>query len=244
VANATRENWRALNTHHNFTTIHNGLDAGKLSNALGTWPRAKAREQLNIPSDAIAVLIVGTVCERKGQIDLLKAVARLSEEQVRQLRCFIVGDRESNDSQRLHWVFEGLPPTHQSCITIVPETSETALYYSSADIFVCASKMESYPRVILEAMAAGLPIITTPIFGVCEQVQENVNALFFQPGDAQTLADSIVRLSTDHDFRLKLAGNSRFVLSSLTNYEEMVSSYAKIFRAAWLSGRTRTCVES
>lgn len=240
VANATHEGCKDLNTHHNFATIKNGLDESGFHSRLGNWPREVAREKLNIPRDAITVLLLGTVCERKGQIDLIEAIARLD---ARQLRCFIVGDRENDYSKRLHSIYEGLPPTHQKHIAIVPETAETALYYSSADIFVCTSRIESYPRVILEAMSCGLPIITTPVFGVREQVQQNINALFYEPGDTRALSESIMKLATDQEFRLELAGNSRLVLNTLTNYEEMVNAYAKIFRGAWLSGMTRTCAE-
>ena len=42
--------------------------------------------------------------------------------------------------------------------------------------------MESFPRVVLEAMAYELPIVTTPVYGIAEQVREGVNAMFYSPG--------------------------------------------------------------
>ena len=244
VANATREGWRSLNSRLNFTTVHDGLDESRFHGVLSNWSRETARRDLGISADEIAVLLLGTVCKRKGQIDLIEAFARLDQRQVRKLRCFIVGDRKSYYSYCLHSIYQRLPSEHQSRLSIVPETSDIGLYYLAADIFVCTSRTESYPRVILEAMSAGLPIITTPVFGITEQVQENINALFYQPGDTQALADAIVRLSTDRDLRLKLSANSRYVLNTLTDYEAMVSAYGQIFRAAWLSGgraRVRDC---
>ncbi len=71
---------------------------------------------------------------------------------------------------------------------VVPETGETSAYWQAADVFCCTSRVESYPLVILEAMAAGLPIITTPVFGIAEQVRPRVNALIYQPGDIPGLA--------------------------------------------------------
>jgi glycosyltransferase involved in cell wall biosynthesis len=239
VADATRESCRALNTHHNFMTIHNGLDRQKFASALQKWPRQQARQELKIAEEELAILLLGTVCERKGQIDLVEALGPLSEEVAGRVRCFIVGDRPSEYSERLKSMLKALPGAKQSRVKIVEETSETALYYSAADLFVCTSRLESYPRVILEAMAAGLPIITTPVFGIVEQVQENINALFYRPGDSEALAERLETLVKEPRLRQKLAHNSQPVLDTLTDYEAMVKAYGEVFREAWLSGRSR-----
>ena len=239
VADATRESCSQLNVHYNFTTIHNGLDRERLAHALDHRPRVAARNELNIASDEITILLMGTVCERKGQMDIVQAVAQLSEKAATNLRCFIVGDRGSDYADELRSAIKSLPLSRQSKITLVPETSDAAMYYTAADVFVCTSRIESFPRVILEAMAAGLPIITTPIYGIAEQVQENINALFYQPGDSGTLSGHIERLLREPRLRQQLAGNSRNVLDTLTSFDAMVSAYGSIFREAWLSGRSR-----
>lgn len=239
VADATRHSCEPLNAHHNFITIHNGLDRERFAGALEKWPRQAARAELKIAADETAVLLLGTVCERKGQIDLVEAVAQIPQSSAGKLRCFIVGDRDSNYSGLLKAAIKNLPPARQTRIEVVPETSDSALYYSAADVFVCASRLESFPRVILEAMAAGLPIITTPVYGIAEQVQENINALFYQPGDGAALACHIDRLLCEPKLRQQLADNSRYVLETLNDFETMVSAYGGAFREAWLSGRSR-----
>ena len=239
VADATRNSCEPLNAHHNFITIHNGLDRERFAAALEKWPRQTARAELNIAPDEMAILLLGTVCERKGQIDLVEAVAQVEERRANKLRCFIVGDRDSDYSERLKAAIRTLPASRQNRMEVVCETSDSALYYSAADVFVCASRMESFPRVILEAMAAGLPIITTPVYGIAEQVQENINALFYQPGDAAALTGHIDRLLGEPRLRQRLADNSRFVLETLNDFETMVSAYGSAFREAWLTGRSR-----
>ena len=102
-------------------------------------------------------------------------------------------------------------------------------------MFLCTSRLESYPRVILEAMAFGLPIVTTDVFGIKEQVQENVNALIYRPGDTNGLAAAIIKLANDKEFRAFLAGNSPKMLKSLTTFDEMVRGYAELFREAFMS---------
>jgi O-antigen biosynthesis protein len=244
VADATRRGFSDLDTHHNFTTVHNGLNRDRFDQNMARWPREAARRHLEVADDSLVVLIVGTVCERKGQLDVIEALGLLDDENARRVNCFIVGDRPSPYSERLKSARRSLKEPMCSRIRIIPETSDVALYYSAADVFVCSSRIESYPRVILEAMASGLPVITTPVFGIREQVQENVNALFYPPGDCRALADAICRLLWNSELRSRMAQNSRLVLRSLNDFETEVSTYARIFREAWLSGRPRPCVAS
>lgn len=238
-SNASRKAWQPLNSRHNFMTIHTGLDRERFDTALRKRPRDIARHKLKISTGELAILLVGTVCERKGQIDLVKALGRLDERLAKKIRCLIVGDRPTAYSEHLRQAVRALPFSRQSRIKIIPETSDVALYYAAADICVCCSRIESFPRVILEAMAAGLPIITTPVFGIAEQVQDKVSALMYPPGDAQALADSITRLLEDAILRQTLAANSISALNALIDLDSMVDAYAEVFREAWLSGGTR-----
>ena len=119
-------------------------------------------------------------------------------------------------------------------VHIVAETHEIVRYYQAADIFVCTSRVESFPRVILEAMAFGLPVISTRVFGVVEQVREGVNAMLYEPGDVNTLVAHLTQAIGDDDLRNRMAGNSPHVLDTLNTFEEMAAAYGGIFREAGL----------
>jgi glycosyltransferase involved in cell wall biosynthesis len=90
-------------------------------------------------------------------------------------------------------------------------------------------------------MAAGLPIVSTPVFGISEQIRPGVNGLFYNPGDAQTLATLMEKLVLDPEERRRLASNSPWVLKTLSSYDEMVEKYAQVFGEAWLTGNTEVC---
>ena len=237
VSDATRQRCAEFETHHNFMTIHTGLDRDRFAATLGS--RAAARLELGLAPNDVAVLLVGTVCERKGQLDLIEAVARLDEGVANMVRCFVVGDRANDYSEQVNRAREALPAARRSRVEIVQATPDTGLYYAASDVFVCTSRVESFPRVILEAMAAGLPIITTPVYGISEQVRENVNALWYAPGDTAGLAAHIQKLCREPDLRDRLARNSRHVLDTLNDFDEMVAEYGRVFREAWLSGKPR-----
>ena len=232
VSQTTEALFAPLNSRHNFVTIHNGLDTSALETGRLRWPRTEARTSLSIGPNEVCMLCLGTVCERKGQHDLVRALAQLPSSLHSRLRCFIVGDRPSLYSTELHDLVGALPETLRHRIEVVEETPETERYYQAADVFVCTSYIESYPRVILEAMGFGLPIVTTPIFGITEQVVENINGVFFQPGDTEALAKELQKLIDDDAFRHRLAGRAKAVLSSLTDFDEMTAAYLTLFQEA------------
>ncbi|WP_448570456.1 glycosyltransferase [Trichothermofontia sp.] len=232
VAQATCELYQPLQTRSNFTVIHNGLNQKTLLEQAAHWSRSQARQALNLPEKTVVILLLGTVCARKGQLDLVNAIAQLPPDCLEQLHCYIVGDRPGEYSQLLTAAVANLPEPIQAKITIVPETPDTAQYYQAADIFVCTSRVESYPRVILEAMFYGLPIVTTPVFGIKEQVKAGVNGVFYTPDRPEELATALQQLLENPTHRQHLAAHARRVLNSLSTFEQMAHAYAQVFQAA------------
>ncbi|MEG4106518.1 glycosyltransferase [Microcoleus sp. S13_C5] len=232
VADATRDRYLPLNSHHNFTVIHNGLDLSKLENSENS---ELGRKNLGVTAEDVVILLLGTVCERKGQQDLVKALSLLPDKWHNKIRCFIVGDRPSIYSNKLAELVGELPAELRQRVTVVPETGETGKYYKAADIFVCTSRVESFPRVILEAMACDLPIVTSPIFGIKEQVRPGINGLFYTPDRPDELVAALISLLEEKSLRQQLAENAKYVLDSLNTFEEMTQAYAEIFCEAYFS---------
>lgn len=232
VANATRENWRSLNTRHNTRVIHNGISMDRLSARAGTWTRESARAKLGFVQGEVCATLVGTVCDRKGQIDLVEAIRRMPQHAINRARFQIVGDRAGPYSQMMHDAAATLPADRRERLNIVAETGDPYLYFRASDIALCTSRIESYPRVILEAMACGLPIVTTSVFGIAEQVREDVNAFFYQPEQSDVLARHIARLVEDDALRARMSDNSPLVLQCLTQFDEMIEAYGAVFREA------------
>ena len=232
VAHATRRRFTELNRQNNFRVIHNAIKLTKVNAEAAQESRNQSRQTLDVTSDEVVVLLVGTVCDRKGQIDLVRAMLSLDPVAGKRIRCFIVGDRPSAYSDHLHREIRSLPSRYASKITVVKECKNTALYYSAADIFLCTSRFESYPLVILEAMAHELPIITTACFGVVEQVKPGVNASYYEAGETKQLAECLNDLIVDESKRKRFASNSPIVLASLVTFNEMVAEYAELMSEA------------
>ena len=166
-----------IESRKNFDLVRFALDADRFQAELATIDRRDARNELGLADEDLCVLLLGTVCERKGQHDLLKAYAALSAELAVKVRCFVVARDSISYSRELRQMAAELSLDRRDRFRIFNETGETAKFWKAADVFCCSSRVESYPHVVLEAMSSGLPIITTPVFGIREQVSGSQRAL-------------------------------------------------------------------
>jgi len=240
VADATKKVYEPLNTQHNFITIYNGFDKELADRHTEGLSQDVLRKELGIRQHELGILILGTVCERKGQIDLLMAIDMLDQRVVEKIRIFIVGDRKSLPySQKMHEYLRQLPEEKRDRVTVIDETMDVYKYYMANDIFVCASRVESFPKVIQEAMYYHLAIITTPVFGIVEQVKDGTSALYYAPEDIQKLVQNLCLLIEDTQMRKTLANNAKAALDILPTIEEMGLAYKEVFQEAWLSGTSR-----
>jgi glycosyltransferase involved in cell wall biosynthesis len=239
VSRASRTAWRHVERCGNFCVIPNGFDHQRFGNQLSSTTRQRARQQLGIPAGSILVLAMGRVCRRKRQQDLVRAFSRIPAEIAARIHLRIVGDRAcdytAEYSGQLHALVRGLPSDRRGHVTVEPETADTARFWQAADLFCCASEVESYPRSLQEAMAAGLPIITTPVFGIPEMIRPGVNAEFYPVGDIDRLAAALVRLASDDELRKRYADQSPLVLAGSISHVEMLDEYGTLFRQARLT---------
>lgn len=154
-------------------------------------PAALRRKHGFDPADVLLVNI-GTVCERKGQHTFLQAAALLRGElrqlhPAKRIRFVIVGARPGLylDALRQEAALEQLDN-----VVFVPETPDIHDFYRLADIFVCTSFEESFPRVIMESAGHRLPIVTTNVNGIAEMLTTD-EAWLVPPGDRFQLAAAL-----------------------------------------------------
>lgn len=231
VANATLERWRPLESRNNFCLIRHALTPEYLSSSSLRADRTQARLALEIPETDFVICSVGTICRRKNQEDLIKAIARISAKEGKHTRTFVVG--AIGEPSYMAKIEELIHRNSVSeSITFTGPKDGAELYYRAADVYVCNSRIESAPRVLLEAMAYRLPVITTPVFGIPEMVRNGVNALFYNPGDDETLAMLIESIRDDKNLREALSEGSGDALDSLPNFGDFVSGYLKIITEA------------
>ena len=230
VADATRRAWRALETRGNFELIRHGIPPERLKAETERWSRDLVRTALGVPDDHLVLSVVGTVCRRKGQLDIVHAAARLPEAIRSKTTIFVAGHiGEADYGREIAAAARHAPGLR---VVMTGRMNDPFIYYAVADIAVCTSRFESAPRVLVEAMACGLPIITTPVFGIPEMVRKDVNCLFYDAGDVDELAAAVEKLWNDSAMRARFAQNSPIVLASQPAFPQMVKQYASVIKQA------------
>lgn len=226
VCDATLRIYSDMNMVNNFDYIYNGIDKKSIDIYKDNLSKEHAKSKLEIPKEAKVITIVGTVCERKGQLDFVSAAINIIKKSKEEVRFIVVGCRKNDYLDKIKEMINN--NDLEDKILLIKETNDVNLYYRASDIFVCASYNESFPRVTLEAMAFDLPIVTTDVFGLKEQIIENVNGLYFKPGDVDKLESNLIGLLSNDSMYTKFGTNSSKVLKMLNSHEQMIDKYLQI----------------
>jgi len=156
------------------------------------------------------VLSVGRLVSAKGHGVLLEAVA-IAARGGAPIRLTIVGDGPRR--ARLEALAAELGIAGQVTFAGAVAQDRLPAMFAAADAFCLPSFAEGLPVVLMEAMATGLPAVTTGVMGIPELVADQENGLLVPPGRADLVADALVRLSRDPELRNRLgrAGRARVV---------------------------------
>lgn len=179
--------------------LYNAVDSNAFSPALREH-RARIRAKYKIPEDAATFLLVGSPFERKGVPTAIAALAQLPEP----AHLLIVG--EDRDLP----VFKQLTRDHgvRDRVTFIGAPHDVAPYYGAADAFVLPAIYDPFPDAALEALASGLPVVTSDRTGAAELVTENDAGFVVPARDPAALAERM-RSLLDPDLCARLAGNAR-----------------------------------
>ena len=152
------------------------------------------------------VLCVGRLVAAKGQHVLVDAARRLVAGG-RDVRVTIVGTGPDETGLRAAIDAAGLQT--EVCLTGALNQDEVRRLYGEADAFVLPSFAEGIPVVLMEAMASGVPCVTTRITGIPELIRSDDEGLLVAPSDAEALAAAIARLIDDPGLRARIGAAAR-----------------------------------
>ena len=107
--------------------------------------------------------------------------------------------------------------------------SDIDRYFPHFGLFVQSSHTEGLPNVVLEAQAAGVPVVATAVGGTAEIVQDGVNGLLLQPGDGHALAARITELLADWPRRRKMGDRGRQIVREKFSFMRQAQAYVELF---------------
>ena len=180
-----------------YRIIPNGVD-------LDRYTEAQPFDELR--DGTLNILFVGRLEDRKGLSHLLKAYHRLRKRHVDARLIVVGGGRKLREYTR----FVGLRGIRDVEFVGRVSDEDKVRYFASADIF-CAPNtgQESFGIVLLEAMAAGVPIVASDIHGFKRVVERNVQGLLVEPKNPRALAAALYRLANNPDLRHEMGEAGR-----------------------------------
>ena len=173
------------------------------------------------PAGPLRLLFVGRLVRQKGLDCLLEAIARLPAPDAVDLQ--LVGDGPARSE--LEHQAAALGVAGQVAFTGWAERAAMPGLYAGADVFVFPSRDEGMPNVVLEAMAAGLPVVATRIAGTRDLVVEGETGLMIDTDDADALAAAIARLASDPALRHRLGGQGRHRVVEAFSWRAVAEAY-------------------
>jgi glycosyltransferase involved in cell wall biosynthesis len=165
--------------------------------------RAALRAKLGIGLDRKVILMVARLSFEKDHLTLLEAIDRLSPSLSPHLLIVGEGPELPSIEQRIRAL------NLSGKVTLTGQQDSAEPYYGIADVAVLSSRSEGSPNALLEAMAAGVPVVATRVGGIPEMVTDNESALLVKPGDVSAMTDAIARLLEDSQLAARLTQRSR-----------------------------------
>ena len=180
---------------------------------------------------ATKLLFVGTWIDHKGIYYLAEAFERVLRA-IPEARLTVAGCIESED--RVRRCFSAATQQALEVWPFIPR-AEIPSMYAEHEIFILPSLVEGMPLVLLEAMASGMAVVTTESNGMTDLVEDGHDGLFAIPGDTDSLASAILRLSHDAHLRQRLGSSAQEKMKRYT-WAESARRHEAVFHRALGNG--------
>jgi L-malate glycosyltransferase len=191
--------------------IPNGLDADRF---VARAPRARLR----------TIVMVANLRAEKGHDVLIEAAVEVLR-RFPDARIELVGDGPLRDALRTRAAERGVA----DAVTFAGQRDDIAARLAAADLFVLPSRSEAFPNAVLEAMAAGLPIVASGVGGILELIDDGRTGLLVPPGERDPLADALCRLIADPVLAGRLGDAARTEAHARYSFDRMVGAFEHLY---------------
>jgi|SRR6185312_691962 len=199
--------------------------------------RKDFRKQFCIEDNEIAIGIIGRLVPVKDHKMFLNAFKLAKSSTKNKIKAFIIGDGELKEELMKYCSEIGLTFTSRTDLHPLSDVfftswiKEVDIANAGLDIIALSSLNEGTPVSLIEAQAAGKPIVSTQTGGIENVVMPGETALLSPVGDTQSFADNLIKLANDKDLRLKLSAKGEDFVKNRFHYSALVKNMADLYSA-------------
>ena len=208
--------------------IRNAIDTTRFA-AKDPASRATLQAMFPAPRDVI-VAGVGRLSPEKG-FDVLIEAARLTTARLPGAGFVLLGDGPERQLLEERVRAAGL----QGSVAFAGFRSDVDRLLPGADILAQSSHTEGLPNVVLEACAAGIPVVATAVGGTGEVIRDGVNGFLVEPGNPVALADRLLELMVSPDLRQSMGESGRQVVRCEFSFADQCAKYERLFASSAVS---------
>ncbi|MDW8106406.1 MAG: glycosyltransferase [Armatimonadota bacterium] len=223
IAERVRESIQQVFGYPNAPLIPNGIAVDEFS--LPAEARWDWRVREGIPKDALVLVHVGRFTQLKNHEMLIRAFAKLQLPDSAYLLLVGEGELRSQTEQLVRELGIADKVRFLGVRADIPEV------LNASDIFVLSSRWEGNPMSVMEAMAAGLPVVATAVGGVPELVEEGITGLLVPSEDIAALTQALQRLVDDPDLRATMGSHARRIAQERFDARVMTRAYEALYES-------------
>jgi glycosyltransferase involved in cell wall biosynthesis len=212
--------------------VHNGRDLRQFMPMQAL--RCLMRDELRIPQQAFVIVQVARLNRLKDHATAMRVMARLAH-QLPNAVLLVVGDGEERDN--ILRIIRELNLTES--VRMLGERNDVPKLLQAADTFLLSSISEGIPLTLIEAMATGLPCVSTRVGGVPEVIEDGESGLLADAGHDDDLAQHVLRLATQPELHRRVGCAARARVISRFDETAMHRTYRQLYRSMIASAPPR-----
>jgi glycosyltransferase involved in cell wall biosynthesis len=208
--------------------IHNGVDINKFKPAID---KRTVKAELGFNPDDLAIVSVGRLYARKGLFTLIESIPAVTK-RFPNAKFIISGKGQSDEIHKLIAHAIKLGVKENIIFTGYYPDNKLPKLYQAADVFAFSTFYEHHPFAVLEALATGLPVVTTTVGGIPETIDSGKNGFLVEPFNPKQFSDRILYLLEHPVEAEEMGANARKTVEQQLDWRIVVRDAMKVYDEA------------
>src|SRR3989338_2731892 len=205
--------------------IPNAVNVEVFKQKLARRERSSLRKKMGFGEDDFVLITTGRLVVKNGVADIIKALAYLPKE----VKFISLGSGSLEAELRL--LAKGYKLSERIVWQGLVQNNELPQYLAASDAFVRPSLSEGLGISFLEAMAAGLPVIATPVGGIPDFLKDGITGLVCEVSNPVSIADCVKRLMSNPNLRQELSKWAREAIVERYSWTKVVGDISEVFKS-------------